>query len=75
MHKVLALYPHPKDPVHFKRYYEGTHLPLAQELPGLISIRHSFAVQGFGAHSSYFCTSRALHTAPLRVATRPFPSE
>ena len=34
MHKVIALYPPPKDPAHFKKYYEGTHLPLAQQMPG-----------------------------------------
>lgn len=55
MHKVLVLYPQPKDPAHFKQYYEGTHLPLALQLPGLISSRHSFAVEGVGAPSPYFC--------------------
>src|ERR1700675_4183010 len=55
MHKVLALYPAPKDPVHFKKYYEGTHLPLAQQMPGLISSRHSFTIEGVGAPSPYFC--------------------
>ena len=29
MHRVLVLYPAPKDPAHFKKYYEETHLPLA----------------------------------------------
>jgi 4-carboxymuconolactone decarboxylase len=55
MHKVIALYPPPKDPAHFKKYYEGTHLPLAQQMPGLISSRHSFAIEGVGAPSPYFC--------------------
>jgi 4-carboxymuconolactone decarboxylase len=55
MHKILVLYPPPKDPVHFKRYYEETHLPLALQLPGLISSRHSFAVEGVGAPSPFFC--------------------
>jgi 4-carboxymuconolactone decarboxylase len=55
MHKVLVLYPPPKDPAHFKKYYEETHLPLAQQMPGLISSRHSFAIEGVGAPSPYFC--------------------
>jgi 4-carboxymuconolactone decarboxylase len=55
MHKVLALYPPPKDPAHFKRYYEETHLPLAAQLPGLLASRHTFSVEGVGNPSPYFC--------------------
>ncbi|HKV04360.1 MAG TPA: EthD family reductase [Candidatus Acidoferrales bacterium] len=55
MHKVLALYPPPKDPAHFKRYYEETHLPLAGQLPGLLSSRYSFSIEGSGSPSPYFC--------------------
>ena len=55
MHKVLVLYPPPKDPAHFKRYYEETHLPLAAQLPGLVSSRHTFSVEGVGGASPYFC--------------------
>src|ERR1700681_139618 len=55
MHKVLALYPPPKDPAHFKRYYEETHLPLAMQLPGLVSSRYSFSPEGVGNPSPYFC--------------------
>ena len=55
MHKVLALYPPPKDPAHFKRYYEETHLPLARQLPGLLSSRHTFSMEGVGSPSPYFC--------------------
>ncbi len=55
MHITLALYPQPKDPAHFKRYYEEKHLPLAVQLPGLLYSRHSFAIEGVGAPSPYFC--------------------
>lgn len=55
MHKVLALYPPPKDPAHFKRYYEETHLPLAGQLPGLLSSRYTFSIEGVGSPSPYFC--------------------
>ncbi|MGD0957072.1 MAG: EthD family reductase [Candidatus Acidiferrales bacterium] len=55
MHKVLALYPQPKDPAHFKKYYEETHLPLASQMPGLLSSRYTFSTEGVGAPSPYFC--------------------
>jgi len=55
MHRVLVLYPAPKDPAHFKKYYEETHLPLASQLPGLLSSRYSFSLEGVGAASPYFC--------------------
>jgi 4-carboxymuconolactone decarboxylase len=55
MYRVLALYPRPNDPAHFKKYYEGTHLPLAAQLPGLLSSRYSFVIEGVGAPSPYFC--------------------
>lgn len=55
MHRVLALYPQPKDPAHFKKYYEETHLPLAQQMPGLLASRYTFSPEGLGAPSPYFC--------------------
>jgi 4-carboxymuconolactone decarboxylase len=55
MHRVLALYPPPKDPVHFKKYYVEKHLPLAAQMPGLLSSRHSFAIEGVTGPSPYFC--------------------
>lgn len=55
MHRVLALYPPPKDPAHFKKYYEEKHLPLATQMPGLLSSRHSFAIEGITGPSPYFC--------------------
>lgn len=55
MYKVLALYPPPTDPDHFRRYYEETHLPLSRTAPGLLTSRHTFAVEGMGQASPYFC--------------------
>jgi uncharacterized protein (TIGR02118 family) len=55
MYKLIALYPAPADPAHFRRYYEQQHLPLARTLPGLLASRHSFAIEGLGAPSPYFC--------------------
>jgi len=55
MHRVLVLYPQPKDPAHFKKYYEEKHLPLAAQLPGLLSSRHTFSLEGVGTPPPYFC--------------------
>jgi len=55
MHRVLVLYPPPKDPAHFKKYYEEKHLPLAAQLPGLLSSRHTFSLEGVGTPPPYFC--------------------
>lgn len=55
MHRVVVLYPPPKDPAQFKKYYVEKHLPLAMQMPGLISARYSFAIEGLGAASPYFC--------------------
>ena len=51
----MVLYPTPKDPAHFRKYYEEIHVALANQLPGLISCRYSYAVEGIGAPSPYFC--------------------
>lgn len=55
MRKLVVLYGHPADPDHFRRHYIGTHLPLAARLPGLLAMRHSFAPEGVGGPSPYFC--------------------
>ena len=38
---LLALYNAPHDPTHFEQYYFGTHVPIAKQLPGLMSYRVS----------------------------------
>ena len=58
MYKMLVLYPAPKDPDHFRKYYEGTHMPLARTLPGLKAARYSFNPEALGppgTASPYFC--------------------
>jgi 4-carboxymuconolactone decarboxylase len=55
MHRLLALYGNPRDPEHFKKYYEETHLPLAMQLPGLLSSRYSFGAKGMDGSAAYFC--------------------
>ena len=55
MYKLLALYPRPADPEHFRRYYEESHMPLARTLPGLLAHSYSFTPEGLGEPSPYFC--------------------
>ena len=55
MYKLLALYPQPTDPAHFKSYYVETHVPLANSMPGLLGSRYSFEPEGVTAPSPYFC--------------------
>lgn len=57
MHKLVVLYPEPKDRQTFVDYYESTHLPLVQKLPGLLAWRYSTAVSDGSA--SYFAVFEA----------------
>lgn len=34
-HRLVVTYGHPEDPQAFDAYYHGTHIPLAQKMPGL----------------------------------------
>jgi len=55
MHKLVVLYRRPPDPEHFRSYYESTHLPLVAKLSGIVSMRHSFDLQGMGGEPPFFC--------------------
>lgn len=57
MHRLVVLYPQPTDPAAFERHYVGTHLPLADRLPGLVASRYSLDVRGEG--SPYFAVFEA----------------
>ena len=41
MARIVALYNTPKDPASFDRYYETTHVEIAQKMPGLRSVELS----------------------------------
>jgi uncharacterized protein (TIGR02118 family) len=60
MHKLVVLYPPPKDPEAFRTYYEETHLPLASTLPGLRSFSYAFDVASPAGDSPYFCIFEAV---------------
>ena len=58
MHCLTATYPMPKDASHFRSYYEGTHVPLAKQLPGLKSCSFAYPAP-LGAGAAPFCIFQA----------------
>lgn len=61
MHKLIVLYKNPPDFDHFRRHYEGSHLPLVRKVPGVIEARVSFAPgNGQGGASPYAAIGETL---------------
>jgi uncharacterized protein (TIGR02118 family) len=56
---MIVLYPEPEDRAAFVSYYESTHLPLVQQLPGLLDWRYSVDVNAAGGGSPYFAVFEA----------------
>ncbi|NIJ09907.1 uncharacterized protein (TIGR02118 family) [Saccharomonospora amisosensis] len=54
MHKMVVLYHPPTDPEVFKQHYLGTHIPLVEQLPGLLSMRYTFDVRTAGHEPGFF---------------------
>jgi uncharacterized protein (TIGR02118 family) len=48
MHVLTVCYGHPSDPAAFDSYYEATHRPLVEKIPGLVSftVRHCDSLDG-----------------------------
>lgn len=59
MHRVVVLYPHPKDPQAFEEHYRDVHLPLAKKLPGMLDHRFSLNIDAGEAESPYFAIFEA----------------
>ncbi|MEP9392187.1 EthD family reductase [Gordonia sp. VNK1] len=60
MHTLMVAYPHPADPVEFRRYYAQTHLPLAAKIPNVRASRYSFEIATpDGSPSPYFAVFEA----------------
>lgn len=60
MHKLVVLYPEPKDRATFTDYYTSTHLPLAAKLPGLERWNYSLDVTpGPSGPAPYFAVFEA----------------
>ena len=55
MHRLIALYNHPTDAVHFRRHLSEVHLPIVARFPGLRSLRVGFELSaGPDSSSPYF---------------------
>ena len=58
MHCLTVIYPAPKDAARFKAYYEGTHVQLAKQLPGLKSCSFAYP-EALGPAAAPFCIFQA----------------
>jgi uncharacterized protein (TIGR02118 family) len=58
MHALVVLYPQPDDPEAFRDYYETRHVPLAAELPGLVTQSFGYPAALGPDPSPWFCIWR-----------------
>jgi uncharacterized protein (TIGR02118 family) len=58
MHCLTVTYAAPNDAARFKAYYEGTHLPLARQFPGLRSSSFAYP-EALGPGPAPFCIFQA----------------
>ena len=68
MHCLTVIYPHPEDEAAFKSYYEGTHIKLAQQLPGLKKLNFAYPEpispgEAFCIFQAYFDDGAAMGAA------------
>lgn len=54
MHKLFVFYGEPDDPAAFEEYYRSTHLPLAEQLPGMVSAEFSLGLAGMEGAAPYW---------------------
>jgi uncharacterized protein (TIGR02118 family) len=59
MHKIVVLYPEPHDRAAFEEYYTSTHLPIAENLPGMLGWRYTFNVAAVDGVAPYFAVFEA----------------
>jgi uncharacterized protein (TIGR02118 family) len=60
MHRLLVLYPEPTDRAAFIDYYTKSHLPLAEQLPGMLSWDYSVDVSADAdGNTPYFAVFQA----------------
>ena len=46
MHRLVVMYPQPKDPDHFRQHYETVHYRLGLEVPKVRNLHYAFDVKG-----------------------------
>lgn len=54
MHKLIALYNHPKNKDQFRKHLEEVHLRLVAKFPGIRALRHGFDVAGGAETAPYY---------------------
>ncbi|HEY4536651.1 MAG TPA: EthD family reductase [Enteractinococcus sp.] len=54
MEKLFVFYGQPEDPAAFENYYRSTHLPLARQLPGVISAEFSLGLNGMEGDAPFW---------------------
>ncbi|ANS32521.1 EthD family reductase [Rhodococcus opacus] len=59
MHTLMVLYGQPTDPEKFREYYQHTHLPIAQKLPGVRATRRSVNLAGVEGESPFIAIFEA----------------
>lgn len=64
MHKLVVLYPEPTDRAAFRAYYESVHLPLAQQLAGVVSMTYSLDLAAPDGELPYFGMFEAVFESP-----------
>ena len=58
MHCLCVEYPAPADPEQFRTYYTTRHLPLAEQLPGLLSYEVAYPTPMSDRSDAPFCIFR-----------------
>lgn len=64
MHCLCVEYPVPADPDRFRAYYTTRHLPLAAQLPGLVSYEVAYPASIDDSADAPFCIFRAYFETP-----------
>ena len=54
MHVLTVCYGHPADPAAFDAYYESTHVPLAEKIPGMASFTYRHCASLDGSKPQYY---------------------
>lgn len=69
MEKLFVFYGQPEDPAAFEQYYRSTHLPLAKQLPGVISAEFSLGLQGMEGQVPYWGVFEAVFESRAAMET------
>jgi uncharacterized protein (TIGR02118 family) len=76
MVKLIVLYGKPEDPSAFDAYYTGTHVPLAEKIPGLKRFEHGKALgSADGSEAPYYYVAELSFDDPEAVQASMSSSE